>query len=234
MQKTLNIIPPNLIGRVTTALKIGFVLVLLVGLAGVAVPKTAKADVILPGQKSVDYCFSISNLNAFPDYVIIEAHYRGGPEVVNGACKEEYNDFAGLYATKRAGFEATQLPSNANKEFFAGNSAFLPANTDIYPAIRADKDSPVVKIQDVLKIANITSTGLQLEKTSVIYTYSDGTSEEVPYRDQNSRPDPTRSASGTIAGISPWWYLLVPAVALVAVAFIVIRNNRKTPKRVLR
>lgn len=223
------------INRAVLALKIFIVVVLLGSIGMVAGQKTAKADVILPDQKAVDYCYTISNLKDFPDYLIIESFFRvGGPEVIkDGVCKEEIKNNAGnFYATKKAGFDASQLPKDAtNHDFFTGNSTFLPAKLTLSPTYVIDKDSPVVKVQDVLKIVNITSTELQLEKSSVIYTYNNGTTEELPYRDQETRPAPTQTGTASFAGINLWWYLLVPVAALVAVAFIVIRNNRKNPKR---
>lgn len=236
MQNFLNKNFPNKLNRVNTALKFVVVLVMLVGLAGAVGQKTAKADVIMPDQKSVGYCYTISNLNDFTDYVVIESFFRlGGPEVIkDGICKEEVKHNAGnFYAAKRATFDASQLPKDANnKAFFSGNSNSLPAKLTISQAYVVDKDSPVEKIQDVLKIVNITSTELQLEKSSVIYTYTDGSTEQLPYQDQATRPAPTHTGPVAIAGINLWWYLLVPALALAALAFIVVRKNRPTVKKV--
>lgn len=222
--------------RANLALKLLVAAVLLIGLAGAAGQRTARADVITPDQKAVGYCYSIANLKDFPDYLIIESFFRiGGPEVVqDGVCKQEIKNNAGnFYTVKKAGFDPSQLPKEAsNRTFFASNPQFLPAKLTISPQYVVDKNSPVTKVEDVIKIINVTPTELQLEFSSVVYTYSDGKTEQLPYRDQQTRPAPTQTGSSIeLGGFNLGWTILLPLAALAAIAFIVYRNRRKGAKR---
>lgn len=181
----------------TFVLQVLLVGILLAGISAAVGAKTAQADMLVPGQKTVSYCYKIANLKDFPDYTIVATYDPiGNPTVVkDGECEGFYKySHPTLFATTKAGFDIAQIPRGSNqKTYFTNNPAFVPSKVAIYSVSTVDQKDPRSKVVDVLKIVDITSTELQVEKSSVIYTYENGTTEELPYRNQEERPAPGNS-----------------------------------------
>lgn len=226
--------------------------VLLSGIAAISEQKAARADVLLPNQKSVSYCYQFANLKDFPDYVIVATYEPiGGPAVVkDGECVSFYKlSRPTFYATKAAGFVASQLPKdNSQRTFFSSNPAYIPSTVKISAVSAVDKKDPRDKVVDVLKIVDITSSELKIEKSSVIYTYENGQTETLPYLNQQDRPQPGSATPAVTVnpGITPgstaapsaltdrvstgpdsgWlWFGAVPLLALAAIVFLVVRRK---------
>src|SRR3954454_21171923 len=84
--------------------------VIVTGLVLAVLPGTALADLIPPGAKSVDYCFEISNVADFPDYVLVAAMIPNGHQAIKGGDCTGINRGATIYAMKRSDYDLTTIP----------------------------------------------------------------------------------------------------------------------------
>jgi len=62
-----------------------------------------------------------------------------------------------------------------------------------------------------------------MQKSKVIYTYTDGTSQEKIFNDQNTTPEPS-SKSDWGSGL---WYIVLPVLAVIVIAVIIISRKFK-------
>jgi len=193
------------------------------------------ADLIVPGQKSVSYCFEISNMADFPDYSFLTSiTYQGSYEGANitkrvviksGECVVLYGIYTGyppeIYAIKTADMSKENIDSQSNPYVIPSG---LHMMRGIYTLIDTD---PTKSIKDYLEIVSITSDKFEIAKSKVLYTYEDGTTEEKTYTDQNVRPAPSRAPIIPLS-THELLYLGVPAAALMIISIIlVLRKSRK-------
>lgn len=195
-----------------------------------------------------DYTF-IANFN------LGESNYAYIP--INANSKNQcvgfpyYSDLRKIYAIKTSDFNRANLEINENdgeivKERWVGegvNREWLEApsykpfvallttspyyNLGIKHIITVSENDPREGIADILKITTLSDNNLIITKSKVIYTYTDGTSEEKVYQNQDIRPEPSRKP------VMPWWigkfwYIILPIIALLAIiTIIIIRKVRK-------
>jgi hypothetical protein len=207
---------------------------------GLAGAPAARADAIPPGKKSVDYCFEVANLDAYPDYVFLA--YFGQPGggytvIAPGQCIHFYKfSHPALYAMARADFDPAAIPGDrvAERAYFTGATGLIPSSVTIQPVSLVDQDDPVSAVVDVLRITALDGRALAVEKAAVRYTFVDGTTEELPYRTQDARPAPTGHVALPGAGATPgarafWWawYVALPAAALLGLGAIFALRRRR-------
>lgn len=81
---------------------------------------------------------------------------------------------------------------------------------------------PLEKATIVLKITSLNQE-LDIQKVKVIYTYTDGTSQEELFKDQNIIPEPSNK--------SDWffklWCIVIPVLAILVIAIIPILRKFK-------
>ncbi|HET8630774.1 MAG TPA: hypothetical protein VFL91_25430 [Thermomicrobiales bacterium] len=174
-----------------------------------AVPAApARADVIPPGQKGVGYCFEVANLAAYPDAVVLAYYAYGTPSaappasvlaytvVRPGACASFYKGATARFAAlPRAAFDPAAIPRDGEgrARYFATDPHLARAALMVMPISTVDQRDPRTAVVDVLAIAGLTATTLDLRLARVRYTYVDGSSEELPYTG-GDRPAPHQTA----------------------------------------
>lgn len=214
------------------------------------VPDAARADVIPPGAKPVQYCFEITNLAAFPDYVIVAALVPTGHRAVTGGCTDPIRG-AKIYALKRADYDPAAIPQDfqAQQTFFASSPKVIRPGVQVSAQRTVEQGDRRTAIVDVLTIATLTDATFDLRFVSVRYTFSDGTTQELPYQQQGVRPNPNDApvapSSGTTASpggaiqppvvpgatiaersLSLAWFALLPLAALIAIVVVVLLRRR--------
>ncbi len=194
------------------------------------------ADMLPIGQKYANYCFQISNVNEFNNYTIIAyiknyAGYSLAEEIREDSCVGFYKfSEPTIYASKESDYYELDLTLNGQlteeeeKLYFNSNSSLLKSDMKFHNFLVA-KNDPLEKIVDVLEIVNISEEEFLLKKLKVIYTYSDGATEEKFYTNQSKMPPRSRRA------IFPWWftklfYFIIPLMALVIVIFLITKNRK--------
>ena len=195
------------------------------------VPGAVRADVIPPGQRSVQYCFEIANAAAFPDYVLVAALIPSGHQVITGGeCTGLYRG-ATIYAMKRSDYNPAAIPQEgqAQRAFFASSPQVIRPGVQVNALRTVAQGDPRTAVADVLTIAALTDTALDLGFTGVRYTFNNGTTQEIPYQEQGQRPEPSAVAPVaqlTSRAISFAWFALLPLAALIAIGAIIILRRR--------
>ena len=183
------------------------------------------ADVIVPGTKSVSWCYEISNVDDYPDYVFVynEERVSGHGVISNDDCFSFYkNGLTSVYAIKKIEFDETEL----NREFFTDDNPKL-INSDIqlnaYGLV--DENDPLEKVVTTLQINSMSGNELDIQKSEITFTYNDGTSEVETFQSQDITPEPSKKA------IIPFWiaqfWFIVPILAAIIIAAILLSRRKK-------
>ncbi|MGD1912605.1 MAG: hypothetical protein ACFB2X_17665 [Rivularia sp. (in: cyanobacteria)] len=128
----------------------------------------AKADVLVPGEEFVDYCFKITNIDKYPDYLIVALVKSQNPslphsnQVVN---KSEcvglngYREYSEVYALKKSDVNVEDIIKSEYrkveelKDFESKKAKLIPAKNKIYSV----RSVPVFfQIESVICIYEIT------------------------------------------------------------------------------
>src|SRR3954471_5337152 len=112
------------------------IVVLLACLIGMGDP--VSADILLPNQKQLNYCFEVTGMDAYPDYVLLAYFSRatGGHTTVDtGKCVSFYKLAAPmLYAMRKSLYATNQPPSDRQAEmtYFTTNPNLLRSDIAIH------------------------------------------------------------------------------------------------------
>jgi MYXO-CTERM domain-containing protein len=189
------------------------------------------ADVLMPGQKMLSYCFEISNLAEYPDYVFIVnfAEPIGGHQIIEpGKCFQFYKLARPvIYAILKAGFNPSEIPNAsgdkaAEKKYFDTNPKMLKSDVKVFNPGAVDEKDPRSEVVDVLKITGMDGQKLNIQKDSVRYTYTNGARETLPYVSQDDFPVPKAAPA------PPYLYglIAVPVLAALGLGFLFLRRRR--------
>ena len=180
----------------------------------------AWADIIPAGQRGVNYCCRIDNIDQYPNYVFI-AYCRfpspGYSIIKPGECIRFYHLCQpSIYAIAKAKFSEDSIKNDRfeNSEesrlklqrYFEANPNMVRSGIEIRSVSTRDKSDPVKSIEDILTIKSVPTRTLSIEYQSVIYTFDNGTIEKKAYTTQSKRPAPsskivkTKSASSHLPG----------------------------------
>lgn len=203
----------------------GIILILLELTILFSLMQFVSGDVILPDQKPVSWCYEISNIGQYPNYVFLYHEKRvGGHEIIKeGDCFSFYkNGKAKLYAIEKNKFNKSELDK---KFFLENNSKLIDSNFTLNSFGAIDKDNPLEKIAVTLKILSLNKDNLKVQKSKVTYTYEDGTTEEKIFQKQDELPSPSKKHDS-----SSWfvkvWYIIIPAGALLLIIIILLLKRR--------
>ncbi len=189
-------------------------------------PQAVSADLIVPGTKSVNWCYEISNINDYPSYVFVSnADIMASPGVINqGDCFSFYKfSLTSIYAIPKTEFVKSEL----NRKFFEGNNPkLIKSNIQLKAFGSVQKNDPLQKVVITLDIKSLSESNFDIQKSKVTYTYTDGTSEEKVFQSQKTMPKSSKTA------ILPWWfakfwYIILPIVAIVLIGIILFVRRLK-------
>jgi hypothetical protein len=202
------------------------------------IPSIVSADILEPGMKEIDYCFQVENIKDYSEYVFLSYFQEpvGGHKVINqGDCVSFYK-FSNptIYAIKKGDFNENEIGSTDEQEknYFQNNKKLIASGLSIKSIGSVKENDPRQKVVDVYKIESLDSTSLKIIPLKVIYTYTDGTSEEKIYQSQpNSTETPKRPEPSKKTSLPYWfsiiWYIVLPLVALVIIIAILIYRRTK-------
>lgn len=188
----------------------------------------SSADVIEPGQKTISLSYQLSNIQDYPDYVFI-LHGTPNPsmEVLNSSEFSFYKlSICSIYAVPRTVYDSVQLDQMNEtqvEQFLTNDSRVARSNLQLDGTYGPVSDSnPLQSALIILKINSIQGNELNLEKTSIIYSYENEQTEEKPFTNQNQTPEPSNPGS--------WWdyvyFIVLPILALAVILFVIIRKRR--------
>lgn len=164
-----------------------------------------KADVITPGTSPVDYCFKITNLNQYPEYIfltLINSPVIDNPDnkiLKSGECMDlgGYRVYGEIYAIKRSDINLkNDILDNQGKQSFkdfdSKKEKMISGSEKISPIRDLPSGYQVEKVADVFEIADINDNNFKLNNKSIVYTYKNGESEEKAYIDGQGIPKPSQ------------------------------------------
>ncbi|MCX6811470.1 MAG: hypothetical protein NT039_02140 [Candidatus Berkelbacteria bacterium] len=202
------------------------------------VPSIVSADILEPGMKEIDYCFQVENIKDYSEYVFLSYFQEpvGGHKVINqGDCVSFYK-FSNptIYAIKKGDFNENEIGSTDEQEknYFQNNKKLIASGLSIKSIGSVKENDPRQKVVDVYKIESLDSALLKIFPLKVIYTYTDGTSEEKIYQSQpNSTETPKRPEPSKKTFLPYWfsiiWYIVLPLIALIIIIAILIYRRTK-------
>ncbi len=201
-------------------------------------PQAVSADLIMPGTKPVSWCYEISNINDYPDYVFVFNEERlAAHGIINqGDCFSFYKiGLTSIYAISKTEFVESGLNkeltnkelSEFNREFFQeNNTRLIKSNIQLNAFGSVQENDPLEKAVITLDIQSLSENDFNIQKSKITYTYTDKTSEEKVFQSQEVTPKPSEIA------ISPWWfakfwYIILPIVAIVLIGIILLARRLK-------
>ena len=200
----------------------------------------ATADVLFPGEKSVGTSFTLLNMNEYPDYVFILFGTGGGvgPGTTPGQIPDKPFSFykaarPTIYAIRQEDYNMSTIQKMNYSEldqYFNHNPLVKNSGLTLEPvAVTVDENDPLQSSQIILTITSLTNTSFTIQKTKIIYTYTDGTTEEKVFVLQDQIPERSR-----IVFLPSWfislWYVWVVIIVIIIVLFIVLRRTRAKHK----
>jgi len=190
-------------------------------------PSNVFADLIVTGTKAVGFCYEISNIDDYPDYVFL---LHGEPmlsyEIINpGECFSFYKlGTVSIYAVKEYNFNEDELKGKDYREvqnYFTGDPRVISSDIQLTSYGTVPENDPLEKAATILEITSLDENNLEIQKSKIIYTYTDGTSEEKDFQLQDIMPEPSRKVT------LPWWfvrfwYVILPIIAIAVIALILL------------
>ncbi|HOW29718.1 MAG TPA: hypothetical protein PK685_03575 [archaeon] len=213
------------------------------------------ADFIPEGYKSIKYCIKFNNLSDYQDYGLFA--------VCDTTIPTTYllNDPDGCYGMykfcnfKVCVIEKNKVPitlldtnyrtqiSKSDRQWLNSNMSdnnFICKDLNYHPMITVKEENPIVKVVDVMALPNFRDSASNFQKVKIIYTYTNGISEEIPYTNE-SRPISKYAASEEIKNsIIPieitsnslaknrYFVVIISLIAIIIISIIlIIRKNKK-------
>ena len=155
----------------------------------------ALADVKVEGWRDLSYDYIISNINDYPDYVLLTSSNIWGwkyASMINstGSFGNGYklDDFI-VHAIKASDFDRDLFLSHRDEydpntvnctDYCQNNSKIVSSSSLMLPkATSIEEILALEKIEVFLKIDNITDQALNISKTKTLYYYENGTVQEL-------------------------------------------------------
>lgn len=204
-------------------------LVVLIALVGIP---TISADIINPnsGEKTVFFNYEITNMDEYDDYAFILYGIVIGYQIIEPDESFDFYKFGQpwIYAVKSVDFDESEIGENEStwKDYFETNPKFIKSDIQlrsIYDIV--PKNDPLNSAYIALEIVSLDENQLTIEKSKVIYTYTDGTTEEKSIISQDVLPQPSKTA------VLPYWfeslwYVWIPLFALIGISLILLLRRR--------
>jgi hypothetical protein len=182
------------------------------------------ADVIEPGKKTIPISYVIENINDYQDYIVL-LHGNPSPDyiILNSSSFNFYKlSDTSIYAVSKSQFNESDLQGKNQSSldsYFKNNSQVINSSLKldgIYKSVGTY--DPLSNVTIVLRIKSINPSGMEIEKSKIIFQYSDGSTIEKPFPNQNSTPNnPSQPA-----GILSYWYYILPILAALAILIIIL------------
>ena len=198
---------------------------------------SVSADVIIPGEKSVSFSYEISNMNEYKGYVFVLFGVAGyGPASTARLIRADepiiaFYKFArpSIYAIKETDFNDSVLTMDlaAQEQYFVNNTKVIKSNIELSSGLsRVPEDSPLASSKVILTIVTLDASQFVLQKIKIIYTYTDGSTEEQPFVSQDITPSPSRQPM-TLSWSSSLWFIVLPGCAVAGIMYVVLKRRRK-------
>lgn len=160
----------------------------------------ARADILPnpPGTKIVATCLRVTNIDAFPGYVVLAyPWWEKFPRRVYFRQVRQNKEVCfdlpiRLYAVQRSEFEEAEIDRAGVETYFERSPRLLRSGGELVPHPYVPAADPGASVTDLVRLTSLDSGTVRFEKTHVIYAYDDKTTEQFAYRSQSGRPKAAR------------------------------------------
>ena len=185
-----------------------------------ALPSLVLADIAIPGQKQIDFCYNITNMDKYPDYVfLIHDKYtsRFTLEIKPGDCFSFYKiGRPEVFAVKKSDYVEEEA---RNEEYFSGPKT-IPSGFQLSAKGSVTVLDPLDKVTTLLEIVSLNDTKLEIKKIDAIKTYVGGASI-------NERIDTDLTSQDMVSNFSNIWYIVTPILAIAIIILILLKRRSK-------
>jgi len=202
------------------------IIILAVSIA-IFLPSLVLADLLIPGQKSISSCHRIVNLSDYPDHVFL---FYGRPVTGFGViepddCLSFYKLSQNtIYAIAKEDFDQNELDTKQDL-YFQENPKLIPSDAELDPYSPISSGSTLTDVEITWEIKGVDTEKLEIKKTKVIYTYKDGTTEELQADPDGNLPPPLKKQEKS------WLFFPLvfglPLVAIIIIVIIILKKRKK-------
>ena len=108
--------------------------------------------------------------------------------------------------------------------YFKNNPDILKSDVELDGSYKqVSINDPLEKAHVILDITSINESKIEINKSKVIFTYTDGTSQEEIFKNQNTTPEPSNKSNLALE----LWYIVFPVLAIIALVIIIISRKFK-------
>ncbi|MBV6626518.1 MAG: hypothetical protein KI793_26865 [Rivularia sp. (in: Bacteria)] len=191
-----------------------------------------KADVITPGMSRVSYCFKITNIDKYPDYLFMVVEKSDGPRMTprNRLLKSDechnlggYRVYGEVYALKKSDVDLKKDiigEFERLKDFESKKDKLIPATRRINPIKRMKDIYQIDKVAMGYEVSEINNRYLNLNNSSITYFYKNNKSETKAYLQGDKLPLPASKNTAFL------WYVPVFGMSLIGGAAYWRRLNK--------
>ena len=205
---------------------------LIISLIGILLNPLVSADLIdpFPGKKRIGISYSIYNMDMYDDYKfllygkIIGCQYLTSNQTISFYKFEQPS----IYAVKVSELSENDIVLNESmgNDFFENNSKVIKSKLKLSATYGwVPKNDPLKSAKIILTIISIDENSLKINKSKIIFTYTDGTTEEKQITSQLILPKPSRSA------LLPYWFesmwfIWMPSFSVIGISSILMYRKK--------
>ena len=217
------------------SIKFVYNFLMLIYLIGLIFNPLVNADIIDPysNEKIIMTSYKIDNLNMYDDYeFFLYGNIVGYQKIIANKSISFYKfGYPSIYAVKLNEFLEISIDNYENipDGLLENYSSVIKSNialTSIYGKV--PKNDPLKSVHIILTIISIDENCLNINKSKIIFSYTDGTTEEKSINLQYKLPEPSRSA------VLPYWFESLWFIWIPIFALIGIGSSRMYRKKIIR
>ncbi|MBN8584809.1 MAG: hypothetical protein J0M37_06895 [Ignavibacteria bacterium] len=200
------------------------------------------ADLLPEGKKKIQYSFSVTNTDSFPGYTFIAFPINssnGRPMIFASVINKDINISLScrfgvpvLYAVKTVDFDQRKFDSlnlldnddirAKELESFILSSKFIPS-IKIVCSSYADKDAGYYYVEELFRIEKIDTDTMNVRSVKTIYKDKNNNIIDAKDSKSNIKDDIVSPAEK----YSPYLFIIIPVLALIAVVSILLIRKMK-------
>ncbi|GAB4026788.1 hypothetical protein [Spirosoma gilvum] len=212
----------------------------LMGLFLMSISQNLLADMIPRGNRRVESCFRLANVDKYPTYVFLaysqerfgDRYTVLGKDVCVDMRKQSHTT---IYAIAKARFDEgaiKAIDSDSTDEYdqkyghyFTSNPNLIRTGTEIYPHDFIPESDSAIYVEDILMIQSLTSDTLMLNYDSAIFTYADGRKDKRAWEDVEQKEE--YSLKQNAPELAQIWMVAGGIAILSIVAVLYVRNRKR-------
>ncbi|MGB6294561.1 MAG: hypothetical protein WBF90_00065 [Rivularia sp. (in: cyanobacteria)] len=195
-------------------------------------PSLARADSITVDSTRVSYCFKITNIDKYPDYLFMLVEKSDGPRMTprnrflkSGKCHDlgGYRVYGEIYALKKSDVDLKEdIVGNFErlKDLDSKKGQLISARRKISPFRTMKQVYQIDRVAQGYEITDINDRYLSLKNSSITYFYKNNKSETKAVIDADKIPLPSKQDTAFL------WYVPILGISLIGGAAYWKKSNK--------